>query len=89
MVSVAFSSSFKKAFHKKVKNNIELEEKFWKKLEIFMRDPFSRILRTHKLSGRLKDLWSFTVEYDIRVIFFFEEKDKCVLVDVGTHEEVY
>jgi len=89
MIKVAFSSSFKRAFKKKIKRNRTLEEIFWKKLEKFMREPFSKELKTHKLSGQLKDLWSFSIGYDMRVIFFFAEKDKVVLVDIGTHEEVY
>ena len=89
MIKVAFSSSFKRAFKKKIKRNRALEEIFWEKLEKFMREPFSKELKTHKLSGQLKDLWSFSIGYDVRVIFFFAEKDKVVLVDIGTHEEVY
>ena len=89
MIKVAFSSSFKRAFKKKIKRNRALEEIFWEKLEKFMREPFSKELKTHKLSGQLKDLWSFSIGYDMRVIFFFAEKDKVVLVDIGTHEEVY
>jgi addiction module RelE/StbE family toxin len=89
MIKVAFSASFKRAFKKKIKRNRALEEIFWKKLEKFMREPFSKELKTHKLSGQLKDLWSFSIGYDMRVIFFFAEKDKVVLVDIGTHEEVY
>jgi mRNA-degrading endonuclease YafQ of YafQ-DinJ toxin-antitoxin module len=46
-------------------------------------------LKTHKLSGRLKDLWSFKISYDMRVVFYFAEKDKVVFVDMGKHEEVY
>jgi mRNA-degrading endonuclease YafQ of YafQ-DinJ toxin-antitoxin module len=56
MINVAFSSSFKKAFERKIKNRPELEEKFWKKVEIFIHDPFAKSLKTHKLSGKLKDL---------------------------------
>jgi len=46
-------------------------------------------LKTHKLSGELRNLWSFSLEYDLRVVFFFAEENKVVLVDIGTHEEVY
>ncbi|MDH4128849.1 MAG: type II toxin-antitoxin system mRNA interferase toxin, RelE/StbE family [Spirochaetota bacterium] len=87
-MSVAFSSSFKKAFKKRVSNNL-LEEKFWLKLNIFINNPFDKSLRTHKLSGKLKDLWSFTVDYDLRVIFYFENDDNAIFIDIGTHDEVY
>lgn len=54
-----------------------------------MHDPFDPRLRTHKLSGKLEGLWSFSVEFDVRVIFYFTEKDEAVFVDVGSHDEVY
>lgn len=89
MIEIAFSSSFKKAFKKKIKRNKELEKLFWEKLKIFIENPFTPQLKTHKLSGELRNLWSFSLEYDLRVLFFFAEENKVVLVDIGTHEEVY
>ena len=89
MVEIAFSSSFKKAFKKKIKRNKELEKLFWEKLKILIENPFTPQLKTHKLSGKLRNLWSFSLEYDLRVLFFFAEENKVVLVDIGTHEEVY
>ncbi|MDL1971363.1 MAG: type II toxin-antitoxin system mRNA interferase toxin, RelE/StbE family [Candidatus Desulfofervidaceae bacterium] len=88
-MEVAFSSSFKRAFKKKIKRNKDLQEIFWKKLEKFIEDPFAKELKTHKLTGKLEDSWSFSLRYDLRVIFFFAENKKVVLVDIGTHEEVY
>jgi len=85
-MEVAFSDSFKKAFKKRVKTT-EFEPEFWNRLEIFINEPF----KTHKLSGKLKDLWSFTIDYDLRVIFYFtdDKPKKTVFVDIGTHKEVY
>jgi addiction module RelE/StbE family toxin len=89
MTEVAFSSSFKRAFKRRIKGNAVLETRFWDRLETFQNNPFDQTLRTHKLSGRLKDLWSFSIEYDLRVVFSFIESDRALLVDIGTHEEVY
>ncbi len=88
-MEVTFSSSFKRAFKKIVKGNKSLERTFWEKVEIFTRDPFDRRLRTHKLSGSLKDLWSFSVTYDVRVIFFFVDERRAVFIDIGGHDAVY
>ena len=44
MIEVAFSSAFKRAFKKKIKNNVFLEEKFWHKLDLFISNPFEREL---------------------------------------------
>lgn len=88
-MEVSFSSSFKRAFKKIIKGNKSLETAFWEKVEIFIRDPFDRRLRTHKLSGTLKDLWSFSVAYDVRVIFFFAGERRAVFIDIGDHDSVY
>ena len=88
MIEVVFSSSFKRAFKKISKNKI-IEKKFWEKLEVFIEDPFDKSLRTHKLSGKLQGLWSYTVGYDLRVIFYFKDKTHAVFIDIGTHSEVY
>jgi mRNA-degrading endonuclease YafQ of YafQ-DinJ toxin-antitoxin module len=37
----------------------------------------------------MKNMWSFSVEYDARVIFYFSDEGKAVFVDIGTHDEVY
>ena len=61
-MEVSFSSSFRRAFKKRIKGKTELENRFWAKVELFTKDPFNPSLRTHKLSGKLKDLWSFSIE---------------------------
>ena len=89
MIRIAFSSSFKRAFKKTVAGNANLETRFWERVEAFKNNPFDPKLRTHKLSGKLKDLWSFSVEYDLRIVFFFAGQDQAVFVDIGSHKEVY
>ena len=89
MVKITFSSPFKRAFKKKVKGKQNIESKYWEKVDIFIKNPFDTQLRTHKLSGKLEGMWSFTVEYDLRVVFYFLEEDKAVFVDIGKHDEVY
>lgn len=51
-------------------------------------------LKTHKLHGQLEGLWACWVEYDCRIVFAFEPdpaggEDVIVLVDIGSHDEVY
>ena len=89
-MEVSFSTSFKKKFKKRIKSTIN-EDLFWACLNLFIEDPFSDKLLTHKLSGKLKDLWSFKVEHDTRVVFYFTKgkPKKAVLVDIGNHDEVY
>ena len=89
-MEVSFSDSFKKVFRKRVKST-EIEKEFWNRLELFINDPFDSKLKTHKLSGKLRSLWSFSIEYDLWVVFYFtnDKTKKAVFVDIGTHDEVY
>jgi mRNA-degrading endonuclease YafQ of YafQ-DinJ toxin-antitoxin module len=38
---------------------------------MFVDEPFHPTLKTHKLSGKLEGAWSFIIDYDCRVIFYF------------------
>lgn len=88
MTEVAFSSSFKRVFKKRIKAKSKLEAKFWDRVEVFTQNPYDEKLRTHKLSGKLKELWSFSVEYDVRVVFYFVSDSKAIF-NIGKHDEVY
>jgi mRNA-degrading endonuclease YafQ of YafQ-DinJ toxin-antitoxin module len=37
----------------------------------------------------MKGLWSFSVEYDQRVLFYFTDDGNAVFIDIGNHNEVY
>jgi addiction module RelE/StbE family toxin len=89
VIEVVWDVGFKKCYRKRVKQNIQLKKKFWKKMEVFLSNPFSPQLRTHKLSGRLYGQWAFSLDDNYRVIFEFLDEDKILLIDIGTHDEVY
>ncbi|MEO8207951.1 MAG: type II toxin-antitoxin system mRNA interferase toxin, RelE/StbE family [Chloroflexota bacterium] len=57
-------------------------------LRRFAANPADPLLRTHKLKGDLGDFWTFRVDDDLRVLFRWEGSD-CLLVALGTHDEVY
>ena len=90
MTEITFSSSFKRAYKKKIKVRKETDDLFWDTVKLFTSDPFHPSLKTHKLSGKLRGLWSYTVEYNLRVVFsFVDGSSKAIFVDLGTHDEVY
>jgi len=89
MTQVFFSSTFKRAFKRRIAGQKDLEEKFWRRVEILTADPFDPRLRTHKLSGRLSELWSFSLTYDLRVVFYFLPQNRAIFENIGTHDEVY
>ena len=89
MIEIVLTSEFRKAFKRKVRGNKILEKRFRDRVETFQTNPFAPRLKTHRLSGELQGLWSFSIDYDARVIFLFVEPDRALFVDIGTHDEVY
>ncbi len=88
------TSSFDKAYRKWVRRYPHLKGQIDKTLRQLEQDLNSNSLQTHKLSGKLKSLWACSCGYDCRIIFSIETEVHTgqkfiVLVDIGTHEEVY
>jgi mRNA interferase YafQ len=94
MITLVFSSSFKRAFKNSIKRKPEFKPKIEEKLRLLAADPYNPILRTHKLKGKLSGAWACSVEYDCRIVFNFETNQETqeleiLLIDLGTHDEVY
>jgi len=84
--TVVFDAYFERKFedYKKRLSQKELE-KLKEKLIIFKDNPFDSRLRTHKLKGRLKNYWVFSISYSGRLLFRFLNKDKVFFIDIGDH----
>lgn len=91
MIEIVWDKKFKRIYKSWSKKHPDLVDSFRDKMGLFINDPFHPSLRTHSLSGILKGLWSLRITYEYRLIFKFigKGKKKVLLIDIGTHEEVY
>jgi len=89
MINVSYSKHFTRLLRKRISSSKSFEATFFQKVEIFIHNPFHSSLKTHKLSGSLEGYWSFSIEYNLRVIFYFNADNNAVFADIGTHDEVY
>jgi len=79
---IRYHSRFKRSYKKlslQIKLRAEIKEK------IFRENPFHPNLDTHKLHGRLKNQWSFSIDRELRILFEFDNSD-VIFLDVGDHE---
>ena len=58
------------------------------------KDVFDPRLKTHELSGVLKGIHACSCGYDCRILFSVQidtktQTEKILLLDVGTHDQVY
>ena len=91
---IATEKGFRKSFKKLIKKSSHLQNKILAVIALLGDDPFVPSLKSHKLTGQLDGLWSCTVNYDCRIIFAFKkdeetDDDLLILVDIGSHDEVY
>ena len=94
MTRLAWDASFRRAFKRHTRNDLVRRDRLFQVLDKLAEDPYHSTLKTHKLSGQLEGLWACWVEYDCRIVFAFESdpntgEDVIVLIDLGTHDEVY
>lgn len=81
-ITVKPSSRFKKSL---AKLPPRIQKITIEKEAIFADNPFDKSLRTHKLKGKLKEYWSFSVNYSYRIVFMFIGKNEVIFYDIGDH----
>lgn len=94
MMTLNWSSRFKKSFKKYSQTNQTNKEKMLCAMKYLSTNPFNPKLKSHKLKGALEGSWACSVDYDLRIVFDIVKnqqtnQDEILLIDIGTHEEVY
>lgn len=83
MIQVSFKPSFIRQMNKLEK---DLIDEVLYKIDILKNSNDYTTLKIHKLHGRMKDKWSFSVNYKIRIVFEYESKKEIVLLAIGDHD---
>jgi addiction module RelE/StbE family toxin len=93
MSRLVWSKTFVRAYKKAIQRHPGLAADIEETLRKLVHDPFDPRLRTHKLKGKLAGTWACSVGYDLRLVFEFvkgpDKEDELLLIEIGTHEEVY
>ena len=94
MRKLIWSKTFIRAFKRLIKKHPNLLEDIQNTLRLLVQEPFAPQLETHKLKGKLSGSWACSAGYDLRIIFDFvknekQKEDDILLIEIGTHDEVY
>lgn len=83
---IVYSSKFEKEY-KRLPNAIkDLAEQ---RENIFRENPFDCRLNTHKLKGKFKDYWFWSIDYKYRIIFYFKNREEVWFISAGDHDIYY
>ena len=83
ITKIYYTSIYLKHYQKLPKNIQALQDK---KEKWFKDDPFNPRLKTHKLKGKYRKFFSYSVARSFRVLFRFISENEVIFYDIGTHE---
>jgi len=69
------------------KSDKQLILKIQRQLELFQLNHRHPSLRLHKLTGNLQNIWSISIDRNIRMLFIHD--NEAYFFDIGTHDQVY
>ncbi len=84
----SFSTEIIKDLKKIKQNQPLLFKKIKKQVTIFKNDHTHPSLRTHKLKGNLSNIWSISIEGNIRMIYVIKDNE-ALFIKIGNHDQVY
>ncbi|MDD5242077.1 MAG: type II toxin-antitoxin system mRNA interferase toxin, RelE/StbE family [Sulfuricella sp.] len=72
------------------KKHPDLRPRFARTLDDLQKDPFQPFLELHPLSGKLAGCYAVSLTYSYRITLTLMVTEKeIVLLDIGSHDEVY
>ena len=82
-ISVDYSKKFLKQASRLPEDVVSEAEK---RELIFRANPFDPLLKTHKLHGKEKEVWAFSVTNRHRIKFVFLPGHSVLFLEIGTHD---
>jgi addiction module RelE/StbE family toxin len=85
-----YPESYLKRAKKFLQKHPEIQNQYRKTLELLELNPHHPSLRLHGLQGRLQGLSSVSINISYRIVLEIEIRDEeIVLINVGSHDQVY
>ena len=88
-MKVELSESVQRQLKSLFKKDLKLFRQIQKQLKNFRQNPTLASLRIHKLSGRLDNSYSLSINRKFRMIYTLTPESTAYFFDLGTHDEVY
>jgi len=83
MIEIIYSPFFVRKFSK-LENN--LQKDVLQKIDLFKDKKNHKILEVHKLHGKFKEYFGFSVNYKFRIVFRYASKNDVLFTDIGDHD---
>ncbi|HPS40781.1 MAG TPA: type II toxin-antitoxin system mRNA interferase toxin, RelE/StbE family [Candidatus Woesebacteria bacterium] len=87
MKPIKFDQNFINKLKKLKNQNPTLYFKVYKQLSLFKENPRHPSLRTHELKGKLKNVFSISVDRSFRLVYI--KNGEYLFFDLGFHSQIY
>jgi len=90
MYEIKFADGYEKRAIKFLKKHKDIYSQYEKTIELLEHDPYHPSLRLHRLKGKMSVFSSVSINMKYRIILdFIIVDDVIILVDIGSHDDVY
>jgi len=90
MYEMRFANGYEKRVVKFFKKHKEVYPQYKKTIALLTNDPTHPSLRVHRLQGKLEGFSSVSINMKYRIVVDFIIVDGIIiLVDIGSHDDVY
>ncbi len=85
-IAILYAEEFKKCYQELP---VAIQKKAERREELFRTNPFHPSLRTEKLHPKDREVWSFRIDDNYRILFRFKDHNTVYLLAVGSHHWIY
>ncbi|MEA1956179.1 MAG: type II toxin-antitoxin system mRNA interferase toxin, RelE/StbE family [Campylobacterota bacterium] len=90
MIKIEMSDSYRKKVINFFKKHKDIYPQYKKTIELLSFNPQHPSLRLHKLQGKMSKFSSISINMKYRIIIdFIIVDDVIILIDIGSHSDVY
>jgi len=86
MIKVLVTEEFERRYQE-LPSSIQVKAE--KQERIFRENPFHPSLHTEKLKPKKKEIWSFRIDQQYRILFRFLSGSQALFLTVGPHHWIY
>lgn len=88
MRKIVISPKFERSLRRYIRRHPDLKKRLELVIQQIESDVFAPSLETHSLKGKLDGLQGCSCGYDCRIVLRIEP-ETVILLDIGTHDDVY
>lgn len=86
MIEISVTDEFRRRYQELP---VVIKNKAVRKESIFRQNPFHASLQTEKLSPKQREVWSFRIDREYRIVFRFTSSNNILFLTCGHHHFVY